>query len=281
MTSSKSDKAGKKGQDEKKNVPPEFQLDLPSYSGPLDLLVDLIREHEIDIFDIPIALITRHYLNHVDQMQSLDLHVGGEWLEMAATLVHIKSKMLLPPEPDDEEEEGPDPREELVRRLIEHQLFQWAADQLDERPQLERDFFLAAPKAREEREQVGPPRLQQANLFDLVDALKRVIEEQDEEQDWVYEITPEKLTLRGVILDIAAELSARPRIEFPDLFRGVKLDRHRVVTTFLALLEMTRLKMIRLFQPRLKDETNALIIERAVIDIVEVSQSLDLPDIDS
>ena len=141
------------------DVPPALRLDLPSYSGPIDLLVDLIRQQEIDIFDIPISLITRQYLEYVDRMRALDLQVGGEWLEMAATLVYIKSRMLLPTPEEEEEDEGPDPRDELVRRLVEHQLFQWAADKLDERPQLQRDFLMAAPKARDEREQVGPPRL--------------------------------------------------------------------------------------------------------------------------
>ncbi len=260
-------------------VPRQLQLELPSYSGPMDLLVDLIREHEIDIFDIPIALITGQYLGHIERMNALDLQVGGEWLEMAATLVYIKSKTLLPDDPGDDEEEGPDPRDELVRRLIEYQMFKWAADQLDERPQLDRDFFLAAPKAREERREVGPPEIQQASLFDLVDALKRVIEDQEEEPEWVYEITREKLTLRGVILEIAGRLDDEPRLQFSALFADEPLDRHRIVTTFLALLEMTRLDMIRLFQPRLDGEgREALIIERSVIDIVEVSQTLDFPE---
>ena len=250
----------------------------------MELLLELIRDHEIDILDIPIALITRRYLEYIDRLEALDLEVGGEWLEMAATLVHIKSKTLLPDEPDDDEDEGPDPRDELVRRIIEYQMFQWAAERLDERPQLSRDFFLAAPKAGDHRDQ-GPPKLRQASLFDLVDALKRVIEEQREDPDWVYEITREKLTLRGVILDVANILSDHPRVEFRQLFSHQTINRHLIVTTFLALLEMTRLNMIRLFQPRLDgdgdDEGGDLIIERSVIDIVEVSQTLDFPDLDT
>lgn len=263
------------------DIPPELQLDLPSYTGPMDLLVDLIREHEIDIFDIPISMITGRYLAYIDRMKALDLQVGGEWLEMAATLVHIKSKMLLPDEPDDDDE-GPDPRDELVRRLIEHQLFQWAAERLDERPHLKRDFVMAPPRAREQRRKLGPPRLRPATLSDLVDALKRVIDDRDDEEEWVYEITTENLSLKGVILDITARLRQSPRIEFDELFDQVSITRHRVVTTFLALLEMTRLDMISLFQPRLDDDKqDTIIIERAVIDIVDVSQSLDFPDFES
>ena len=264
------------------NLPPELQLELPSYEGPMDMLLDLIREHEIDIFDIPIALITRRYLEYVEHLNALDLEIGGEWLEMAATLVYIKSQTLLPPEPDADEEDGPDPRQELVKRLIEHQMFQWAADRLDERPQINRDFMFAAPKAQQERQEVAQPELRQASLFDLVDALKRVIEVQEEDPEWVYEITHEKLTLRSVILDIADRLTESPRITFAELFDDVSLTRHRVVTTFLALLEMTRLDMIHLFQPRLDDEgQDELIIERAVIDITDVSQTLDFPDFDT
>lgn len=264
------------------DIPSALQLDLPSYSGPIDLLVDLIRQQQIDVFDIPIALITRQYLEYIDRMKALDLSVGGEWLEMAATLVHIKSRLLLPDDPEEDEEEGPDPRDELVRRLVEHEMFQWAAERLEERPQLERDFLMAAPKARDQREQLGPPRLRQASLFDLVDALKRVIEVQEaEDTEWVHEVTQQKLTLKGVILDIANRLEEEPRIRFHQLFEDTRLSRHRVVTTFLALLEMTRLDMLRLFQPRLEDESRGeLLIERAVIDIKEVSTTLDLPEMD-
>ncbi|RAL22787.1 segregation/condensation protein A [Lujinxingia litoralis] len=259
-------------------VPAELNLDLPTYQGPMDLLLDLIREHEVDIFDIPIALITAEYLRYLDQLQALDLTVGGEWLEMAATLVYIKSRTLLPPDPEEHDDElGPDPREELVRRLIEYQVFKWAAEQLDDRPQLQRDFFLPAPRAQEERQQVGPPKLREADISDLVAALRRVIEKQREEPHWAYEITREKLTLRGMILDISTILRDEPRIPFESLFGESRITRHRVVTTFLALLEMTKLRMIKLFQQRLGGP-DTLIIERAVIDIVEVSQTLEFYD---
>ena len=261
-------------------VPPELRLELPTYSGPMDLLLDLIREHEIDIFDIPIATITGHYLAYVDQMEMLDLHIGGEWLELAATLVYIKSQMLLPPEPTaDPEDTGPDPREELLKRIIEYQMFQWAAERLEERPQLKRDFFLPPPKAAQEHKEASTPKLRQASLFDLLDALKRVIEVKEEKPEWVYEITRDKLTLRGVILEIATALKQKPRMTFDELFQNVEFSRHRLVTTFLALLEMTRLNMIRLFQPRLSDD-DRLLIERTVIDIVEVSQTLEFHDVD-
>lgn len=252
----------------------------------MDLLLELIKKHEVNVFDIPIALITAEYLDYVDAMTSLDLHVGGEWLELAATLVFIKSKMLLPPEPgaEDDADAGPDPREELVQRLIEYQMYKLMAEKLDERPQLARDVFPAPPRLPEPDATPAPPRLREATLGDLVKALQRVIQKQEEKPNWVYEITREKLTLRQVITDIATMLGEHPRITFEALFEEIarqqrELDRHLVVTTFLALLEMTRLKMIRLFQARLTEDV--LYVERAVIDIMEVSQQLDLGPLDS
>lgn len=254
--------------------PAELCLDLPAFQGPMDLLLDLIKKHEVDIFDIPIAFITGEYLKHIDKLATFDLHVGGEWLELAATLVYIKSRMLLPPDPAADEEDGPDPREELVQRLIEYQMYKLVAEKLDERPQLARDVFLPASRAAEFTDSLGPPKLRQASLGDLVAALQRVIEKNAHKPEFVMEISREKLTLRAVIREIAMLLKETPRISFDTLFENVTITRHRVVTTFLALLEMTRLKMIKLFQARLTE--NVLYIERAVIDILEVSQTLEL-----
>jgi segregation and condensation protein A len=256
------------------SFPPELLLQLPVYQGPMDLLLDLIKKHEIDIFDIPIAFITREYLRYIDKLGSFDLHVGGEWLELAATLVYIKSKLLLPPDPTPDEEEGPDPREELVQRLIEYQMYKLVADKLEERPQLARDVFLPAPRGQEFIDSLGPPKLRQASLADLVHALQRVIEKNAHKPEFVMEISREKLTLRAVIREIATLLKENPRIAFDALFENVVITRHRVVTTFLALLEMTRMKMIKLFQARLTE--NVLYIERSVVNILEVSQTLEL-----
>ncbi|MGM0556206.1 MAG: segregation and condensation protein A, partial [Myxococcota bacterium] len=113
-------------------TPHELAVRLDAFEGPMDLLLELIRKHEVDIFDIPIALITEEYLAHIDTLEELDLEVGGEWLEMAATLIYIKSRMLLPPDEDeDDDEQGPDPREELVRRLVEYQKYKLIAGKLD------------------------------------------------------------------------------------------------------------------------------------------------------
>lgn len=258
-------------------VPEELAVRLESFEGPLDLLLELIRKHEVDIFDIPIALITEEYLGYVEQMEKLDLQVGGEWLEMAATLIYIKSKMLLPDDEQEDEDEGPDPREELVRRLIEYQKYKLIAGKLDELPKLDHEVFTHRQQAARYEAQTGPPELVEAGVSDLVAALRRLVDQSDEDAEWVVDMTRETLSLRTVMLDVARLLQDEPRVTFADLFEAHEFSRYRVVTTFLALLEMTKRSIIKLMQSRLSDD-DKLYIERAVIDIMEVSQSLDLPE---
>lgn len=255
-------------------------VSVDAFEGPMDLLLELIKKHEVDIFDIPIALITEEYLRMIDHLEALDLQLGGEWLEMAADLVYIKSRMLLPVEETDEEEDGPDPRSELVRRLIEYQRFKLFAQKLDAMPKLEHDVFLHRVNPGDYRD-AGPPLLQEVGIASLVSALKRLANKQGDDANWVLEMTREKLTLRSVMVDVAMLLQERPRVTFEELFLPVggqaqDFSRYRVVTVFLALLEMTKRKIVKLMQSRL--DGDQLYIERAVINIVEVSQTLDLPD---
>lgn len=260
-------------EDSKTNTPPELVVQLSAYEGPLDLLLELIRKHEVDIFDIPIALITEEYLGVIESVDDLDLEIGGEWLEMAAWLILIKSRTLLP-KPEKDDDDGPDPREELVERLIEYQKYKQAASALDQRPLLNHDTFTHPPVHQFFEGRLGPPPLKDASIADLVSALQRVITRSKETGDWVYEVNSQKLTLRSVINDIAILLSETPRLRFDELFAGVEMSRHRVITTFLALLEMTKVKMIKLFQSKL--DGDEIWVERAVMDIVEISQELEL-----
>ncbi len=247
---------------------------LATYEGPLDLLLDLIRKHEVDIFDIPIAQITVEFLAYVEALEFLDLNLGGEWLEMAAMLVYIKSKMLLPKPDVEDPDDGPDPRDELVQRLLEYQKYRGAAAALDQRDMLSRDVFTHASHAGEFASMLGPAPLKGAHLDDLVRALRRIVERSQADGTWVYEVNSQKLTLRSVILDIAELLKERPRVTFEELFDGVEVSRHLIITTFLALLEMTRLKMIKLFQSRL--DGDFLFIELAVFDMADLSLELEL-----
>ena len=264
-------------QESEREVPLELRLDLPSFQGPMDLLLELVRDREIEIYEVPISEITNEYLTCIDRMEELDLEVGGDWLQMAARLMYIKSRTLLPDEDEEEEDDGPNPREELLRQLVEYERVKKLSEKLDGRPQLGEDTFRSEPRLERYRQQSGPPAVREAEVSDLIAAIRRLVDQSEEGEGFVYEMTREKLSLRAVVLEIADRLEANPRVTFDSLFGAVAPSRNRIVTTFVALLEMTRLDMINLFQSKL-GEAEQLYIERAVIDIVEVSQSLDLAD---
>jgi segregation and condensation protein A len=219
------------------------QVQLEIFEGPLDLLLHLIKKNEVSITDIPIAAITEQYLATLEVMQSLNLDVAGEFLVMAATLVHIKSRMLLPlTEDEDAEEEGPDPRTELVRRLLEYQRFKDAADHLERRDVLARDVFVrAAPPA----EEVDPPGFREVSVFELLTALRRVMERLP--KDAVHEVSLEKITVREKMTLLLDILRAKGPTLFESLFAEVK-TRMEVVVTFLAMLELVKVRAIRIFQ---------------------------------
>ena len=223
-------------------IPYEVKLD--AFTGPLDLLLHLIRKHEIDIYDIPISLITQQYLEYIQLMKDLNLSFAGEFLVMAASLVHIKSRMLLPQEAEtlDEEEVGEDPRSELVRRLVEYQQFKDVAGQLSEREKIWRDMF------HREFETVTPVRdvlMDDVNMFDLLGALQDVLIRT--ETQVVVDITPDSVTVQDRINGIIERLEDTPTITFSSLFDDAT-NRLLVITTFLALLELVRMKLVRIFQ---------------------------------
>jgi segregation and condensation protein A len=224
-----------------------FPVRLTNFEGPLDLLLHLIKKSEVNIHDIPIALITQQYLDAVALMQELDLDVAGEFLVMAATLIHIKSKMLLPrPETaagveGDEE----DPRDALVRRLLEHQKFKAAAGLLHEREELrsaqwQRPDTAVATIAGDEYE----PELE-VDLFSLLTAFQAVVERAKHRPKVL--LPPEQLPVEVRISQLLAKLSETEAMGFDDLFADVN-DRGGLIVTFLALLEMIRLKLVRVFQ---------------------------------
>ena len=260
------------------DIPVELRLDLPSFEGPMDLLLQLVRGHEIDIFEIPIALITEEYLACIERMEDLDLEVGGDWLEMAARLMYIKSRTLVPDDDEgDDEEEGPDPHEELVRQLIEYERYKKFSEKLEKRPKLDEKTFTSPGRLERFRHQAGPPEVRNSDVSLLLDAVARIIDTADDGEEFVYEMTREKISLRSVILDIASRLENSTRITFASLFEGRAVSKNRIVTTFVALLEMTRVNMITLFQTRM-GHIEDLYLERAVSDIVEIGETLDLPD---
>ncbi len=231
-----------------------FAVALPVFDGPLDLLLSLIQEHKLDIFDIPISFITDRDLEYLDAARALNIDLAGEYLLMAATLAHIKSRMLLPREQaadaPDGGEPGPDPREELVRRLLEYQKYKDAAQRIGALPLLGRDVFVRRakeelPLAPDDAAYFRSPEL---SVYRLIELMARVLKERKIEIP--HEVFVERLSIGDRISVITDRLRAEARITFTSLFDDLgDRDRHRVVPTFLAVLEMAKLKLIKVHQP--------------------------------
>jgi segregation and condensation protein A len=225
----------------------DYAIKLDIFEGPLDLLLYLIKKNEIDIYNIPVALITQQYLEYLNIIKSLNLDLAGEYLVMASTLIHIKSRMLLPlpEEPSAEEQEG-DPRAELVRQLLEYQTFKDAAQELAQRPLLERDVFKrSAPLPEENKKTLDEDELIEVSIFELIEAFHNVVSRLDNKE--LLEIDLEKLSLADIINDVMERLTREKNLTFEELL-GERKDRRRIVYTFLALLELIKLKMIKAYQ---------------------------------
>jgi segregation and condensation protein A len=229
------------------SAPDAFPVKLSNFEGPLDLLLHLIKKHEVDIHDIPIALITAQYLEAIALMEELDLDVAGDYIVMAATLIHIKSKMLLP-RPETAagvEGEEVDPRDALVRRLLEHQKFKAAAGLLHEREQLRAAQWLR-PDGRIAAITGDDLELElEVDLFSLMNAFHAVLQRAKLRPKIL--LPPEQLPVETRIEQLLARLSETEACGFEDLFADIQ-DRAGLIVTFLALLEMIRLKLVRVFQ---------------------------------
>lgn len=222
-----------------------YEVDLEVFKGPLDLLLHLIKKHEMDIYDIPIAEITAQYLAALDAMKSLNLDIAGEFLVMASTLVHIKSRMLLPAEADaDSEEEEVDPRAELVHRLLEYQRYKQAAVALDEYDILGRDVF-GRSCCDEMTDEESNPELQPVGIFELVEALQGLLRESPPEP--VHEVVREKVSVAERVTMLLELLADCQSLAF-DALLPQRPDRQELVVTFLAMLELVKLRMIRIMQ---------------------------------
>ncbi len=226
-----------------------YKVTLEVFEGPLDLLLHLIRSNEIDIYDIPIAKVTEQYLAYLSLMESLDLDIAGEWLVMAATLLEIKSRMLLPEDPTEEvpEEEKVDPRLELVERLIEYEKFKGAAELFREREEERSKVFMRGPA--ELGFDLKPVlSLEDITAVDLLAALQRILADVGEES--VTTIQRRKITVRIRMREIWRRISLSPsQLTFDDLFEDA-VTRVDIVITFLALLELLKMQRVRAKQAR-------------------------------
>jgi segregation and condensation protein A len=223
-----------------------YRVNLPMFEGPLDLLLHLVQKHELDILDIPIAFITEKYTQYIRMLDELNIDLASEYLVMAATLVHIKSRMLLPNAPADEEDEAEeselDPRADLVRRLLEYQKYKNAAEDLAQRSITGKDVF---PRGSSLEAVGGQMPLVAVSMFQLIDVFQSVLERTAQTRQ--HEIDFERFSISEKISELLERLRGEGRIEFERIFSDDR-NRAEIIVTFLALLEMTRLRLTWLFQ---------------------------------
>jgi len=233
-----------------------YKIVLPIFEGPFDLLFHLIDKNEVDIYDIPIAKITQQYLEYIHTMQQLDLDMASEFLVMAANLLSIKAKMLLPKPPKEENPEdedlGIDPRDELVQRLLEYRKFKMVADHLKEKEQVQGHIY-TRPNEEEMYmhlfEEENP--LDGVSIFDLLDALKDVLDRVDEQVPTAKEIPREEVSIRDKMREVLRRMVFHPNgLAFRELFLR-STSRVEVVVTFLAVLELIKLRKVNIHQSRL------------------------------
>ncbi len=242
---------------------PPFRPGEPPFEGPLDLLLHLVKEHQVDLFDIPIARITESYLAALQALKDLDIDVAGEFLHMAAQLMLMKSKLLLPrtevAEDAQPEDAGVDPRAELVRRLLEYQKYKAAGEELARCDILDRDVFARRARPPPVPQPEGPEGLAEISIFKLIEALDRALENARPEAR--HEVETDRLSITDAISRVADALRTRGRVAFEDLLSGDgHNDRAAVIATFLAVLEMAKLRLLRVFQAT-EEEGGLIVVE--------------------
>jgi len=222
-----------------------YRVELEQFEGPMDLLLFFIKRDEIDIYDIPIARIADEYLAYVRVMEEIDLDGVGDFIYMAALLINIKARMLLPSQEADEEGEAVDPRRELVERLLEYVRFKEAADQLSTRREHRKEHFVRRD-ADDDRERVTESHEVEvdASVYELVEALGRVLEVDEEDDEPVHEVEPVEHTVEEQQRYVMQRLDQESRVSFRELVR--RQSRGFVIATFLALLELARQHHLRL-----------------------------------
>ncbi len=274
-----------------------YKVELDVFEGPLDLLLHLVRKHELDILDIPISFVTGRYLAYLDIMRGLNIDVASEYLLMAATLAYIKSRQLLPPDPseasdEDLDEEERDPRAELIRRLLEYQKYKEVADSLGERPVVGRNVWTRGAAQEEalaenvDTDVMAP--LHEFPAFKLIEALNRVLERV--KVKFEHTVSVDRLSVSERINQLVDRLEAEGSFSFVSCFAFLHKDeplsiesvRHEAVVTFLAILELAKLRMIRVSQPEMQegdDEPPDIYISSATENLRErVSQTVVMDD---
>jgi segregation and condensation protein A len=243
-----------------------YRVKLDVFEGPLDLLLHLIKKNEVEITDIPVAKITEQYLAYLQMMHELNLDIAGEFLVMAATLMLIKSRMLLPASEDDEPEEEADPRADLVRQLLEYQRYREAALELSERPLLHRDVFMREPVMDAEvAETAADAARLKVTVWELLEAFRGVLKRARPEA--VHEVVTDRVSLRDRLQSLLHALSVTRTIEFDSLF-AEDATRFEIVLTFLALLELMKMGAVRAIQ---EERYGRIVIDLAITDLSAVA----------
>src|SRR5579859_4281499 len=243
----------------------EYKVQFEVFEGPLDLLLYLIKKEEVDIYEVNLTKLAKQFIEHVDLMRSFDLEIAGEFLVMASTLMYIKSRELLPVDQQvavEGEDEGEDPRWELIRQLVEYKKFKDAAAQLQTLEARQENIFPRLP-AKQEFAEAAPPK-PEVSLFDLLNAVNAILK-RVAQQDNSRDVFEDKWTVSEKIEQIVRAIALKERLRFSDLFNGA-MSRTEVVVTFLALLELIRLKQIVALQPEAFGEIE---IGRATVPVIE------------
>lgn len=246
-----------------------YRIALPAFEGPLDLLLHLVQKHELSIADLPVSFITEKYLEYISLMKELQIDIASEYLVMAATLAHLKSKTLLPPDPRQDGEDGElldelDPREELIRRLLEYQKYRDAGEQLGARDVAGRDVFVRPPLPAQSSDDAP---LAEFSVFKLIEAFQSVLSKAKVKIQ--HEVTADRITITERIHELVEFMRVRPKMQFEEIFDGAT-TRFDYVITFLALLEMTRLRMTRVYQT---EPYAPIHIELAVTDEASLAEA--------
>jgi segregation and condensation protein A len=227
----------------------DYRVNLEVFEGPLDLLLYLIKKNDLDVYDIPIAFVLEEYVKYIDSLQEMNIDLAGEFLLMAAELTLIKSRMLLPGEEgaaDDDEEEG-DPRSDLVRRLLEYQRFKEASDRLMRRPMVGRDEFVRTEK---EEVEADPEMPLEASVYDLVNAFSAILQRVPRSE--IHKVAIDRISVNERIFQLIEAIKKDVTVSLDELMPD-PITRYDLVITFLAVLEMARLKVIRVYQGGVHD----------------------------
>jgi segregation and condensation protein A len=250
-----------------------YKVKLEQFEGPLDLLLYLIKKSELDIYDIPIAIITKQYLEYIKLLKDLNLEIAGDFLVMASTLIQIKSSMLLPSRYEENpDEEGEDPRAELIRRLVEYSRYKDAALRLNDQKLLGRELFARSFASEELQSDMMSTEPLELDLFALIEAFRGILVKTPHES--FHEVSAESISIAERINEILSLLQEKELLDFAELFENCK-DRDYLVATFLAILELCKLRLIRVRQ---QEQYGSIWIRPAVVETADRHDQEDKDD---